>query len=208
MPDSHRFWAWFGASKVVDARQEPLVCYHGTHGQPNFGPLTRFGTAEAATEGLLLALTPEELERLLGDPEVTPYLDRLRFRRRSVWGDGEGYHLYAPGAAIAPCYLRIVRPLVLDEDPLLVLPPRHLKGIPDEALVILLAAGYDFRELVGTFKGQDPRTAVPAMLLAKGYDGVSFPDLVEGGGSTAWIILDASQAWPIYGSRITSGVSP
>jgi hypothetical protein len=43
--------AWFGDSKVVDAKGEPLVCYHATkYDFDTFAELTHFGTAVAASD--------------------------------------------------------------------------------------------------------------------------------------------------------------
>ncbi|MFP5434659.1 MAG: hypothetical protein ACLGIM_16300 [Alphaproteobacteria bacterium] len=204
MPDGHRFVGWFGASKVMTPNCEPQAVFWSGYDITAMGSMARFGTAEGATERLLLDMdTPERHEPDQDAMAVSG--DMLRFERRAVWGPCIGYHLYRPGAMVVPCYLRVVRPLILDHDPHLSPHEIAYRGLSCEHGAILRGAGYTSAQIKEFSRSYAPEDDLASHLLAKGYDGVTYPDDVEGAGAPGWMILDPSQAWPLYGGRLTIG---
>jgi hypothetical protein len=93
-PTSEAFRRWFRASKVVDARGEPLVVYHGTRaGFTDFAP----GLSDTASR----TGVPEGAFYFTSSPKVAATYPAETRRR------------YYEGANIVPVYLSLQNPLVV-----------------------------------------------------------------------------------------------
>jgi hypothetical protein len=116
VPVCENFGRWFGDSKVVDERGEPLICFHGT-ASPSFtrgGTRDRFATTNGMGEGAYFtpsAAHASEYARM--DAEV---------------GDGD--------AAVIPVYLAIQHPALLIDG-------FASQSISPDRKAELVAAGHD-----------------------------------------------------------------
>jgi hypothetical protein len=180
--EDQQFLAWFRGSRVVQGRQrEPMLCYHGTHhGDHTLHPMMHFGTSDAAHE------------RLRGH-------NAMATARGAVDVADE----YNPGANIIAAYLCVRKPLRLDDDPMVltVIPSfkrivmKRTALVDQEHLAILHAAKCDDAAIIQAAEQSDINAAAAALLQAKGYDGVVYPNRIEGRRAPSWIIVNPNQVW-------------
>jgi len=85
-----RFWSWFNGSKIVDKTGDPIGCYHGTGHQ-----FDRFRVSDKGwTQGTIwFSLSPTIA---------------------SGYAGGKYEFDINPGGNVRPCFLRVVRPYVID----------------------------------------------------------------------------------------------
>lgn len=191
--DSPEFRRWFGASKVVDERGEPLVVYHGSMAPDfdvfDFGRVTdalgfHFGTREAAA-----VFTSPAIEK-------SPDLSVRHIR---------------------PFYLRIQNPIQLSDEG-----EEWLDGVLfqlAEKRVIKNSALEPLQEKMEKAR-RDAYYSVPDakftqaqekaqakflrdLLLHLGYDGVKYKNEYENVGSTSWIVFEPTQIKSAVSNRGT-----
>lgn len=104
LPETPAFGKWFGDSKVVDAKGEPLVVYHGTAADFTQFEAQRFG------------------QNFKGNPDTGFYFTNNAGDRYSEDTSASGYATHVAGltgqggANVMPVYLSIKNPLVIEED--------------------------------------------------------------------------------------------
>ena len=191
--DSEYFWSWIGHSKVLDEHGYPLVVFHGTKNM-------QFGVAETENHRLRMMFSddPDKVSARHLHEDYVEHAAKLEIERVHPWGVYKEYDIYPSGAMIIPAILHMVNPLRLDDD--IAFFTKKIGGIKPEYVGILLAAGYTERE-IKTFTYNEHIEVVAGMLLEKGYDGVSFPNIAEGAGETSWIVVDPIQIYPVFGDR-------
>jgi hypothetical protein len=189
--DSPYFKKWFGNSKVVDENGSPLVVYHGTGSNftvmdPSMGELgMHFGTVETANERVVLHDTGSMPVRAIP-------LD---------WPPGQSSGTYYDvGDNIMPAYLKMENPYKLVSD----LGDFADMGTLEEYLVMDGDNAYPFTELeFSKFLNADD---VRQGLQNKGYDGITYENDFEGGG-TSYIAFSSEQIKSATGNRGTFDAS-
>ena len=189
--DSPEFRRWFGDSRVVDERGEPLVVYHGTRrtGFDTFRPQGRGGGALFFTD-----------DREVADSYTWGLDARGKLVKQTPdptwWGSGKVYHVY----------LRIENPLEV-----------NAKG-HDWEFIPVSAVRADQRTNVleesGWNPGENPSLTTDdyaEIARSLGYDGVVFKNLVDTGTDTGDDVLHLDKPSTVYAvfspTQIKSAVS-
>jgi hypothetical protein len=144
------FRRWFGDSKVVDERGEPLVVYHGTTDMS-------FDAFDAASSGLIFFTDSPEVAGTYAEQYYAPSPTRPTWR------------------GIIPAYLRIQNPLVMDGrrtryDKLTV---RNVRSDQQDSFIAKhysKTANLDYPEQLGWFANR---------AYSLGYDGVIARDVMD-----------------------------
>lgn len=155
-----KFQTWFHGSRVVDARGDPLLCYHGTKDDiepAKFRPFSHFGSIGAAQDRLL---TKKQTKN------------------------------FPSGSSVLPVFLDIKHPIEVSDSDTHMTPDRIVIGAK-------VLPGDDLKRLLRLPKWRFPSEAA-RLLLAHGYDGFRYTNVVEDVGSTSWIILAPRQVWPLF----------
>lgn len=205
---SAEFKRWFGDSKVVDEKGEPLVVYHGTRQRRPFtvfrtrGFSAHFGIAEAANLRLI--------DRRLSD------LATREDRRREIEANR-----VKKFEQVYPLLLSIQNPLRAGQDPMTWDDPARvlyalMEGADDpslrEELELMLeyaeeqkldytSRGYDLDEWRESEEADEVVEGTKAELIALGFDGIVYENEVEGGES--WVAFRPEQIKSATGNRGT-----
>jgi hypothetical protein len=185
-PPAHEdgFLCWFGQSVVVDEAGLPLRLYHATT-DPWFVPEIRHG------------MGPH-----FGDRETA--LARMEQRAADALNEG-GIDDDSPESPakdeglLIVAFLRIERPVLMRDvhfDEL----PEFVLGLLETGIVSLL----DLEEVCGDQEywyvltekqNSDAMRATVSLLIDRGYDGIAYHNLIEGGGALSWIPFTLPQIW-------------
>ncbi len=201
MHESNKFLSWFGHSRVVDSYGDPLLCFRGTSDTSmSFDPLAEFGSVETETHRLRMMSDtghpdPDQVADRIAAHNEAGTLTLFQRVRAHPWGDYEVYDIYPDGACLVPVFLHIINPVVLTED--IAFDSDHAHA------AILRGAGCSEKDIRRYLRRRHYRhhAQLCTMLLARGFDGVCYPNLSEGIGERSWIIVDPTQVWPLWGRR-------
>jgi len=184
---SPAFKRWFKGSVVTDPRGRPLRVFHGREGdRSGFHPLMHFGSLDTAHD---------RLRHLAGNSEWATKKQKDHYS--ALLRDHGGHEAFNWGAQVIPTYLRITKPLELDDDPVNLMtevPFRFSQRFIDE-VVFLHEAGVAPAEIRSILKASDLGAATAQKLASLGYDGVVFPNIVEGPKTDTWVIFRPDQVW-------------
>jgi len=201
--DHHQLLGWFGRSKVTDEDGLPLVQYRRCLGDTTAAPLDEFSAAHVQNH--ILRMTPEgddpdEVAARASHPDYRHVAERLRSVHQTTAGEYDVLDLYPLGSALMPCFLRVVRPLRMKDDPSFNM--RGLRYVCARHVGILRAAGYSDRAITDAslhYSASRERELVSDLLVRSGHDGVAYENHVDGTGELMWIVADSYQVWPLFG---------
>ena len=183
MTAKNEFLHWFNNSKVVDNRNQPLMCFHGGSKEIyDFRPLTHFGTLKAATARIKDQVN--DFIYVKKDTMIHPVF--LHITKPYEISDSK-YEVHTP--LTLGSYLAFGKCDPPRKD------PERLE-INNHIGVISLK---DFERIEKTYI-DNPKLLYALFLKimeASGYDGFVYRNAIEDRGSTSWVITSPSQVWKI-----------
>lgn len=199
-PDSPQFLRWFGRSKVVDRRGQPLVVWHGSkragfdrfyfNGEREVGP--HFGTYEAARE-----FVPYQVIDRGGQiaEHVRPFYLSIQNPIKLAdavnrWTDGIGF---VNDDRLTAEEVESGDPYFLGQGVLMQLVKKRLLTAAKAR-----AVSVGFLARPREYKPEDRGPYLATILRALGHDGVVYKNEVEDIGSISWIIFDPWQVKSVF----------
>jgi hypothetical protein len=172
------FKKWFGDSKVVDEKGNPLVVYHGT-----FANFQSFDKSKTKELGIHFG-TDEQANNRIGNDRFVGYIDKA-YNELSSKGLGPN---------VMPVYLTIENPLWMPSD-------IGNWGDVEQLKEYFGPANYEVFT-AKEIKKLNSISEFEKALKGKGYDGIRYSNEQEGSGDS-WIVFDPEQIKSATGNKGT-----
>lgn len=213
-----KFQQWFHGSSVTDPNDKPLVVYHGTKADQNFGRfhrLTHFGTLQAAEQ----RLDPADFPLYVNGDYLMSRLKIPVNERNGYWAklpQEERDRLFSEhwqrrndameGSRIYPVFLNIRRPMEIYDSGA----QHDVRAYLDDAVAngVLTDNESDAVRMLNNYSTTQALGKLVSLLEKKGYDGFSYRNNVEDSGSTSYVTFRPEQIKSIFNTGEWGNTNP